>query len=57
MNENEKIVTIHIDEYNRLLRYICYLQQKCDTINWHYNKYETWCEINAEVNNLANKQD
>ena len=46
MNEHEKIVTIHIDEYNRLLRYIYYLQQKCDTINWHYNKYETWCEIN-----------
>jgi len=33
-------------ERDRLLRYISYLQEKCDTIHWHYNKYERWCEVN-----------
>lgn len=34
------------EEYDRLLRYISYLQDKCDTVSWAYNKYERWCEIN-----------
>lgn len=38
--------TIASEEHDRLLRYISYLQEKCDTIHWHYNKYERWCEVN-----------
>jgi len=38
--------TIASEEHDRLLRYISYLQEKCDTIHWHYNKYERWCEFN-----------
>lgn len=37
---------IEKQEYDRLLRYIEYLQQKCDFMHWHYNKYDRWCEIN-----------
>jgi len=47
-------INIDIEEYERLKRYISYLQEKCNTVYWHYNDYETWCKINDHNNNNIN---
>ncbi len=37
---------IAVEEYNRLLRYVSYLQEKLADVHWSYNPYEKWCNVN-----------